>query len=313
MRHKFFLLTVCMAVVFLFFASCQKKEEKVTGQKKLSVVTSLFPLYDFAKSVGKEKVDVVLLLPPGVEPHSFEPKPGDVAALAHTDLFIYTNRYMEPWIDNILKGTKNKELLVVDSSKGITLTDAGEAEGHGKEHGHGMKDPHIWLDLSNASGMVDNILEGFVIKDPANRDFYTRNAEQYKTELKNLDDKYKAVLSGCKKNIFVNGGHFVFGYLAKKYGLRYISAYGFSPDAEPAPRDLMNISRTLKENGLQHIYHEELIAPRVAETIAKETGATILLLHGGHNISKEEFDRGVTFLSIMEKNLESLKTGLQCR
>ncbi len=310
-------------IVPLFVASCQRKDEgvEVAEQKSLKIVTSLFPLYEFAKNIGKEKADVSLLLPPGLEPHGFEPKPSDILKINNADIFIYTGRFMEPWVEDILRGLDNKELVVVDTSTGITLLK--KLDDHGHDHGHDHhaccghakgKDPHIWLDLDNAQKMVDNILSGFIESDPVNSSFYTANALSYKTKLNNLDIKFKSALSDCKNDIIIHGGHFAFGYLAKRYNLKYISAYkGFSPDAKPTPRRLIKLINKMREHDLRYIFHETLISPRVSETIARETGASLLKLHSGHNLTKEEWDRGVTFISLMEQNLENLKIGLQCR
>lgn len=315
MKAIYRILLALMLIAGLVTASCQQKPEGTRGieEKKLKAVASLFPLYDFARNIAQDKAEITLLLPPGVEPHSFEPKPGDIVRLSKADMLIYTNEYMEPWIDDILKGVENKELLVIDSSKGISLMEEAEEKGHGHGDEHERVDPHVWLDFSNAIIMVDNILDGFVKKDPVNTEFYRNNAVAYKAQLKALDEKFETTLSGCKKNIFINGGHFTFGYLARRYHLNYLSAYGFSPNAEPSPRELAALSAQLKRNGLQHIFYEELITPRVATTIAGETGASLLMLHGAHNISKEELEGGATFLGLMEKNLENLKVGLQCR
>ena len=299
--------------------SCQKADNTPsTGEThKIRVVASLFPLYDFIKNVGKDRVAVELLLTPGVEPHSFEPKPADVLNLNHADVFVYTNKYMEPWVADIIKGIDNNKTLILDSSKGIVFinNEDEDHEGghHEKEHGHAGMDPHIWLDLGNAVVMVDTIRDGLTQKDPAGKEYYQKNAEQYKAVLKDLDDKFRQGLSKCTKRTFINGGHLAFGYLAKRYGLTYVSAYGFSPDAEPTPGQLVKISRLLKEQGLKYIFYEELLAPRVAETLARETGAQLLFLHGAHNISKEEFGKGASFVGLMEKNLENLEQGLQCR
>lgn len=297
--------------------ACRKtdNDSELAKSGKIKIITSLFPLYDFSKNIVKNKADVKLLLPPGVESHSFEPKPSDMVQLNNSDIFIYTNKYMEPWAEDIVKGIESKKLLVVDSSRNIVF--AEESETHGKEHGnkekHSEMDPHIWLDIDNAKIMVDNILAGIIQKNPANKDFYNKNADEYKSKLDLLDKKYKKGLAGCKKNIFINSGHSAFSYIARKYGLKYISVYGLSPDAEPTSKNLIKISKTLKENGLNHIFYEELIMPRMAETIAKETGAELLFLHGAHNVSKEDFEKGISFLALMENNLKNLKIGLQCK
>jgi zinc transport system substrate-binding protein len=204
-----------------------------------------------------------------------------------------------------------KEILIHDEPH--KHLDKEEHEHSHKEGHHHEMDPHFWLDFVNAQKMVDRILEGLVKKDPTHKEFYSKNTEQYKLKLNDLDLKFKETLSRCKKKVFVHAGHFAFGYLAKRYGLEYVSAYGFSPDAEPSPKKLVELTKTLKKHGLGHIYYEELITPRVAETIAKETGASLLMLHGAHNLTKDEFEKGVTFISLMEDNLKNLKAGLQCQ
>jgi zinc transport system substrate-binding protein len=317
----------CIILSLLFFIAgnaCQRQEQKVGKAKQLNVVTTLFPLYDFTKNIAGDKVSVTLLLPPGVEAHSFEPKAGDMLRVNAADLFIFTGKFMEPWADGLLKGVDNKGLLVVDASTGITLMEGedkhhdhghGKGEKHGKESNdhHGKIDPHLWLDFAIAQKIVDNILAAMITRDPAGKDMYTQNAEAYKAKLVDLDRRYKETFLTCKKNIFIHGGHFAFNYLAKRYNLVYISAYHGSPDAEPTPKRLITLKKKMQENNIKYVYYEELIAPRVAEVLAKETGATVLKLHGAHNISKEEFEKGVSFLSLMEGNLKNLKAGLECQ
>lgn len=302
-----------ISVLIFTVISCQKKEEPSTGQKKVNIVATLFPLYDFTRNIVGDKAQVTLLLPPGVESHSFEPKPADMLRINNADLFIYTGKYMEPWVEGILKGLDSKKLVIVDTSRGIALNEEKEDEkGHDK-HGHGKTDPHIWLDLSNAQKITDNILAGLVQKDAGNRDYYTKNAEAYKAKLKEMDAKYRDAFSTCKRHTFIHGGHFAFGYLAKRYNIQYIAAYHGSPDAEPTPRRLIELKNKVKQYNIKYIYFEELILPRVSEVISRETGAAMLRLHGAHNVSKEDMGKGITFLSVMEENLKNLKVGLECQ
>jgi zinc transport system substrate-binding protein len=318
---------VCLSLV----CACQKKEAPapVQAQKRLKVVTTLFPLYDFARSIGGDKADVTLLLPPGVEAHSFEPKPEDVVRIGASDLFVFTNEYMEPWAVKFIKNIADKPVMAVDASRGAALLKAGVEEGpeggHGDggkrldehaaegRHGHsGGMDPHIWLDFANAQIMVDNIAAGMCLKDPVNRDFYLLNAARYKAGLKELDDEFKAGLANCRKRVFLHGGHFAFGYLAHRYGLRYLSASAVNADAEPTPASLIALLKEMKANGLKYVFSEELISPRTAEIISSESGASILMLHGAHNIGRDDLASGATFVSLMKKNLANLRTGLQC-
>lgn len=284
----------------------------------LRVVTTLYPLYDFARAIGGDRAEVTLLLPPGMEAHGFEPKPADIVRVNGADLFVYTNPNMEPWAGDIIGGIDKGGTLVVDASAGARMLKAGKEGGHGHgkggrhHHGEGM-DPHLWLDFGNARIMVDNILAGFIARDPRNSDFYTANAGAYKSKLAELDNRYRSGLATCGKRIFLHGGHFAFGYLANRYGLHYESAYAVGADAEPSPGKIARLISQIRANGLQYIYTEELVEPRVADVIARETGAGILKLHGAHNISRDELAAGVTFFSLMEANLNNLKIGLECR
>lgn len=308
-KKQLSIITLLLCTLLFCAVSCKQQDKQVSQNRPLTVVASLFPLYDFAKNIGKDKVDVSLLLPPGVEPHSFEPKPGDIIRILEADIFIYTDAVMEPWVAKILQAIENKNLLVVEASKGIPLMKETSAE----DGEHGGTDPHIWLDFANAQHMVDTICEGFSAKDPAHKTFYADNARAYNRLLNALDSRYKNTLAHCKYSDVVHGGHFAFGYLAKRYNLHYVAAYGFSPDAEPTSRRLYDLSEMIKQKGIKYLFYEELLSPRVAKTIAQETGATLLKLSAAHNLTKEELAQNTSFITIMEQNLKNLSTGLQCQ
>ncbi|MEN6308179.1 MAG: metal ABC transporter substrate-binding protein [Anaerohalosphaeraceae bacterium] len=309
-----FLFGIAIYLCLPCCSSCKQNTPPTPG--KLQVVTTLFPLYDFAKQIAGDKAEVSLLLPPGVESHSFEPRPGDIVRISKADVFIYTGPLMEPWAQDILKGVVNKELLVINASDKIEL--AEEADQHHDEnepadhdHEHSGQDPHIWVDPVLAQQIVSTIADGFATKDPANKDYYLANAKTYTEKLAALDTQIRTTLEKCSKKTIVYGGHFAFGYFSKRYGLDHLSPYaGFSPNAEPTPRKITEMIDTLKKADTSYIYYEELLEPRVARIIAEGAGAKLLLLHGAHNISKEELDKGVTYLDIMESNLERLKLGL---
>jgi len=286
-------------------------------ERPVTVITTIFPVYDFVKQVGGDTVSVTLLVPPGVEVHTFEPRPADIVEINNADVFIFTGKYMEPWVENMFKGMPRKHTAIVDISEGIELIDdkgRDELHGHGHFDGHSGKDPHIWLDLGNAQRMVDGIADILIQKDPAHRDVYSKNARMYKAKLAGLDERFKAMFSTCKYKTIIYGGHFAFGYFARRYGLQYVSPYeGFSPNAEPGPRAIAEIINRLKQSGQKYIYYEELLDPKVARIVAGETGARLMLLHAAHNISKSELRRGLSFFEIMEENLRKLKIGLVCQ
>lgn len=318
-RQTIVLMLAALLVTVLSSCGTRDKDPE-DAQKKITVVTTLFPLYDFTRAIARDKADVTLLLPPGVEAHAFEPKPGDMVRISSAGLFVYTGKYMEPWAEEILKGTSNKALIVRDASQGISLMhttakdhdDADDEDRHG-HRGHGTYDPHIWLDFENAMKMVDTIADGLSAADPANSAFYKQNAARYKEELLALDTRFRETLGTCGKKTLVHGGHFAFGYLARRYGLEYISAYQGSPNAEPTARKIIGLEKIIKEKGVRYVYFEELINPKVSELLSRETGATLLSLHGAHNITRDELAKGSTFISLMDANLVNLKTGLECR
>ena len=300
------LLIICVFLSSILFA-CEEKLRTGSDTPKMKVVATIFPLYDFSREIGRDEIDIHLIIPPGVETHGFEPKPGDIFRIQKADILLYTGANMEPWVQDIIKSLGNDGPVIVNTGKAI-------ASEHDHTHAHkGALDPHIWLDFVNAQEMVEHITAAFIDKDPAHKDLYLNNAARYTKKLQDLDQKFSKAFKSCRKNLFIHGGHFAFGCFTKRYNLTYISAYrNYSPDTEPTPGDLIELVKTLKEKNIHYVFYEELIAPKLAETISRETGAELLLLHGGHNITKKEFDQGVTFISLMEKNLHNLRKGLEC-
>jgi zinc transport system substrate-binding protein len=296
------------ALVFIFATRHSEPAEKA-GLHKIRVVTTLFPLYDFAKNVGKAKVEVSLLLPPGVEAHSFDPKPSDLVKVNEADVFLYTGKFMEPWVEDIVKGITNKDLIIVDASQGTKMIPTVYGDAHEPS---GSLDPHIWLDLDNAKIMVTHIEHALEAKDPASMDVYKQNSDDYRKKMTDMDSSYKSALVRCKSNEIVYGGHYAFGYLAHRYGLKYQAAQGFSPDAEPTARDLSTLVEQVRKDHIRFVFYEEITSPKIAETIANETNTKLLLLNAAHNVTRDQFVKGVSFLDIMKSNLDNLKIGLGC-
>ncbi|HPX60370.1 MAG TPA: zinc ABC transporter substrate-binding protein [Deltaproteobacteria bacterium] len=308
-----------MAVVFaaLTMTGCgENKHPQNAAAGGMKVVTTLFPLYDFARTIAGNKAEVSLLLPPGLEPHSFEPRPDDLMRIDQAALFVYTNPYMEPWADKIVKGLGSKKLRVVNAGEGVTyLPVAGHDHHHGHDHGRSGEaslDPHIWLDFSHASRMTDNILSAFVAADPANADYYRTNAARLKQRLADLDKAYSNSLSSCASRSFVHGGHYAFGYLAQRYKLDYRALSGVSAESEPSAARMADMVGQIRKTGVRYIFAEELLSPRLTQTMASETGVDVLMLDSGHNPGRDDFKRGVTFIGLMEKNLATLQKGLGC-
>ncbi len=309
------LLIICCVMVFA--VSCTRKEVPLSG--RLQVVTTLFPLYDFARTIAGGKADVTMLLPSGVEPHTFEPKPEDMIRISRAGLFVYTSRYMEPWAEKIITGINSRTLRVVNAGEGVTYRPAVSSDDHDhheehKEHGDqkGM-DPHIWLDFANAAHMVDAILAGFTAADPNNSTIYRKNAEALKVKLAALDVRFRKNLTSCATRALLHGGHYTFGYLAQRYNLEYHALSGISSDSEPSAERMIALVREIKTSGATYLFAEELLSPRLTETLAHEAGVGVLMLHGAHNLSRDDQSRNVSFFDLMERNLAQLRKGLQCR
>jgi zinc transport system substrate-binding protein len=317
MKKIYLLLVISVALVGLFiywiFNSHQKNSPAPEITKKITVTTTLFPLYDMARAIGQDKVDVSLLLPPGIEAHSFDPKPTDIVRIHQSDLFIFTGKFMEPWAEEIVHSTPSASLRVVDASANIKLLSLDQNHEKNHHHNHQGIDPHIWLDLANAQIMVDNITQALIAADPTHTNFYQHNAKNYKKELALLDYDYQTVLSQCKQRKLVYGGHYAFGYLSQRYHLEYSSAYGLSPNSEPSARELIAIIENIKKNSIHHLFFEEMLSPKVAETLAHETGTQLLVLNPAHNVTAEEFQKGLSFVDIMKNNLINLSLGLDCQ
>ncbi len=304
-------LLVRRRVLFVFWALLLSfGQNHAAAAEKMSVLTSIFPLYDFSRQVGGDLVDVILMLPPGVEAHGFSPTPNNMIAVKRADLFLYTSDILEPWAGTIVAAVGVKTGKVVEVGKEIISGDSDQA-GHDDHRG---VDPHIWLDPALAMEMVKIIEAALSEVDPANSAAYKNNSAEYIRRLSQFDEQTKQTLQNCKLQTIVSGGHFAFGAFARRYGLSTVSPFqGFSPDAQPSPKAIGRLIKIVRETGSRVIFHEELIQPKVAKIIAEETGGRLLLLHGVHNVSKKELKRGETYLSLMQKNVDNLKQGLQCQ
>ena len=305
-----------MVLIFLlllsFLLSCQPAKESGREDQKLRVIATIFPIYDFARNIGGDKIKVTMLLPPGTDAHHYELKPEDIVKVSKTDIFLFTNFEMEQWAYKIINAAeKNTNMLAIETGAGAVLLPLSE-EGEEQNNHVSKFDPHIWLDMDNAQKMVDNIAAALIKKDSRNSDYYLKNAHNYKLKLIALDQRYRAELTRCKTKTILHAGHWAFAYLAKKYNLNYIAAYNVSADAEPSPQKMINLVQQVKSQRVAYIYYESMINPRLAQTIARETGAGLLKLNNGHDVSKADIKSGETFISLMEKNLTNLKKGLQC-
>ena len=275
-----------------------------TDNSKLQVISSFYPLHEFAQNVGQERVDAILLVPVGVEPHDWEPTIKDVQRMQQSDLIIINGIGFENWIDKLEEN--NFQGIIVDTSNGILVKEIEEDNEHEEEHdehGHTEGDPHIWLNPVYAKIQVQNIANAFSNSDPINQEFYQENAANYISQLDLLDSKIRNELSNCR-NDFV-AFHDAFSYFADEYGLNQHTIISSNdPHGEATAKTLENIISKSRELNIKVIFSEETADTRTSETIAKEIGGSVLVLS-----PLETVDNG-TYISKMTENLENLKEAL---
>ncbi len=333
------MMAVAMTVFLVLTAGCGADTEKdvpaVKDEKsgKLQVVATLFPQYDFTRQIAGDKAEVTLLLPPGVESHSYEPTPSDIIKINESDLFIYTGESMEAWSQRIIDGMQQSGSgsTVLDVSQGIELAsteeierehhhDEHEEEGseheheeEGSEHEHQhLFDPHIWTDPLQAKVMVASIRDALCLVDPMNAEYYQENAAKYSAELDELDASFKAIVENGKRQDIIFGSRFALFYFTNRYGLNYESAFdSCSSETEPSAKTVAGLIEKIREEKISVIYYAEIEEPKVAKAISAETGAKLLLFHSCHNVTKEELESGATYVSLMKANGENLKKGLE--
>lgn len=292
-----------------------------TAFSNITVTTTIYPLYNIAKEVGADKINLQNLIPFGVEAHGFDPTPSDMAKLSKSDIFITSSDSMEPWKNKIVKSLKIEE-KVFDMSKQVKLRTIQEEEdeqhedekGHKHKHNHEHEgiDPHYWVSLNNYILMTEAITKLFIEKDSANKDFYIQNSNNYLEKIKTLKEKFDSSMATCtNKKILVN--HDAFGYFADDYGVKQYSISGMSPDDKPSAKQISELITLVKNEKINTVFFEEFASPKVAQTIAKATNVKIDTLRPAENISKEENKKGFGYLQIMEENLEKLKFAMNCK
>jgi zinc transport system substrate-binding protein len=327
---------VCLVLVLGLAAGCAPQgNESGMKEGKVNVVTSFFPLYDFAATIGGDYVHVINMIPTGVEPHEWTPKSQDMTNISKAQMFVYQGSGFEGWTEDVLGGIDTSGIVIVEASNGIPLMKAAETDthadegaheeeaahadeeaheeekaDHADEHEHGEYDPHTWLSPRSAIYMAENILDGLKKADPEHAAEYTANFESLKKDLTALDQKFTEQLSAVSNKEMVVS-HQAFGYLARDYGLVQMPMMGISPDGEPTAQDLKKISEFVKEHNVTYLFTEELVSDQLAKTLADDLGIQTLPLHPLEGLTEAEAQANETYITVMEKNLANLVTALQ--
>ncbi|WP_106448960.1 metal ABC transporter solute-binding protein, Zn/Mn family [Trichococcus alkaliphilus] len=309
-------LTGILSAAALVLVGCgtSGSDETAVSEDGIQVVTTFYPMYDFAKNVVGDNGEVSVLLDAGQESHGYEPTPQDIAAIADADVFVYNSDEMETWVPSVLESIESSDVIVVEAAEDIALFELEEAaeEEHSDEEGEAAHnvDPHVWLDPVYAQELVSAILAGVLEADEANKESYEANAAAFNEKLAELDAAYQTAFESAENRTFVVQ-HAAFGYIARRYELTEVAVSDVSSDAEPNPAKLAELQQFMIDNQITTVYYSDSASSKTAETLAEEAGATLEVLSPLEGITDEDQEAGKDYLSVMEENLTALKKVIQ--
>lgn len=289
------------------FAFCSCGEvERSTG--KISVVTTIFPYYDFARSVSKGTCDVDMLLKPGSDVHSFEPTPSDILKIRNADLFIYNGGESDEWVDSILESLGDTDKPVVmkmtDYVKPLTEMDADH-------HAEDEEDEHIWTSLDNAKTLVSKISDEVSKLDQKHKTVYNKNGLDYIEKISKVQSEIEHTVNSSESKKIVVGDRFPLLYFATEFSLDWECAFpGCSTETEPSLDRLSKLTDTIEKDKIKTILKLEMSENKVADTLADETNTKVRTFYSAESVSKEDFANNITYVDLMERNNNALKEAL---
>ena len=339
------LLACALAASVAIFGLTACSNQDKADAHKLKIVTTNFAEYDFARQITGDKADVKMLLKPGAESHSYEPSPQDIKTIQDSDLFVYVGGDSDEWVGDILESMDKKpntfklmdavDLMEEEVKEGMVHEHHDddkdccdehkehehehEHEEHADKHEHEHEehadepemDEHVWTSPVNAIKIVEKMSAEIIKLDPNNADTYKKNTEEYIKKLQKLDGEFREVVKNGKRKEIVVGDRFPFLYFVKEYGIEYYAAFpGCSKDTDTNPATIAFLTEKVKEDNIPVVFHIELSNEQMSKAIAEATGAKSELLNAVHNISDEDFKKGVTYIDLMEHNVEVLKEAL---
>lgn len=304
-------LAVVMAVVFLCGCTNTGKDNRI------KVVTTIFAPYDFTRQIAGECANITMLLKPGGEAHSYEPSPKDIIAIRNCDLFICSGGENDEWVMDILESVDNPNMRVIKMMDCVDLYEEELVPGMETEHEEGVTedeeewDEHVWTSPVNASIICNEICRALVETDSANKDLYEKNCAAYVAELNRLNDEFTDVIKNAPKNTVIFGDRFPLRYFVEAYGLKYYAAFpGCAQETEASAATIAFLIEEARALQIKVIFKIELSNDSMASAIAKECGGEVRIFYSCHNVSRTDFENGETYVSLMERNVTTLKEAL---
>lgn len=315
-----------LVVVLLVMTACGE-EESTSGEgeessEKLKVFTTVYPLQFFTEQIAGDKASVESILPPGSDPHTYEPTSKEMIEIAEADAFLYNGAGLESYAEKISDSIESGDVQILEASKGIDLEEHVHSEEHEHAHGeeegnsdnhdghhHGDQDPHVWLDPIRSIQMAEQVKETLVELMPKQEEAFNKNFETLKGKLEALDKEFQTEIEGLPGNKIIVS-HAAYGYWEQAYGIEQLAISGLSPTNEPSQKELEEIIETADKYGLKHVFFEQNVTPKVGDVVREEIGAETLRIHNLSVLTEEDIQKNEDYFTLMKHNLEELKKSL---
>lgn len=309
MKHRLYGILIA---AFCFLMLCGCSNTAAEADDRLHVLTTVFPQYDFVRSICGDSVTVEMLIPAGTDSHSFEPSPQDLIRISECDLFIYVGGESDEWVRQLLYSLGDSAPQTLTLMECVETVCVAEHD-HEHEHAHSESeyDEHVWASPKNAMLICRQITELLCALDAENKEIFSSGYENYLNELTELDALFREIVNEAERTTIVVGDRFPFLYLAETYGIEYHSAFpGCSSESEPSAAMVAELIDIVKEENIPVVFHIEMSSHKVADAIAEATGAELLLIHSCHTLTNEELKNGCGYVSLMTQNAENLRKAL---
>lgn len=293
-------IVICLLCLLLIIGTCGCGLKKKDTQK-LTVVATVFPLYDFARAIGGDNIEITMLINPGSEVHSYDPLPSDMMAVYDSDLFLYIGGESDKWVDTLFDDGSLNALSLINCVSHEQI----------HEHHHKHADEHIWTSSQNAILMLEAICESLIELDAKNAETYRRNCDAYIQKIMAVSDEISDIVSKYENPFVLVADRFPFIYFTEEYGIEYESAFdGCAVSTDISLKTMMRLTETIENRNVKTVFCTELSNQRIAKALQEETGVEIVELHSGHNVTLDDFNKGITYIDIMHRNKIALERGI---
>ena len=306
-----------------------KAESAAASEAKVSIVCTNFAEYDFARAIAGDKAEITMLLKPGAESHTYEPSPEDIIRIQDSDMFVYVGGDSDEWVADILDSMDQSKMHVFKLMDQVDTVEEEHVEGMEAEEEETKSeqdeknlgksdqeeepelDEHVWASPVNAMQIVEKMSAQIADIDPDHKEEYEKNAADYIGKIRNLDEQFRDITANAARKEIIVADRFPFLYFVKEYGLKYYAAFpGCASNTQPSAQTVAFLIDKVKEDQIPMVFHMELSNEQMADSIAEATGAKAELLNAVHNVSAEDFAKGVTYVDLMQHNAEVLKEAL---